>query len=47
MVVIGHIHICPMFSEPRYVYAFKCVLFIGLYINTTHIFLMKEYCSLL
>ena len=36
MVVIGHIHIWPMFSEPRYVYAFKCVLFI--YGHTTHIF---------
>ena len=36
MVVIGHIHIWPMFSEPKYVYAFKCVLFI--YINIIHFF---------
>ena len=35
-MVIGHIHIWPMFSEPRYVYAFKCILFI--YINTTLVF---------
>ena len=35
MVIIGHIHIWPMFSEPIYVYAFKCVLFI--YINIIHI----------
>ena len=43
MVVIGHIHSWPMFCEPRYVYAFKCVLFI--FLNIMHIFLMKEYCS--
>ena len=28
MVVTGHIHILPMFSEPGYVYAFKCVIYI-------------------
>ena len=31
MVVIGHIHIWPMFSEPKYVYAFKSVIYIYKY----------------
>ena len=45
MLANGHIHIWPMFSEPRYVYAQKRVLFI--FISVIHIFLMKEYISLL